>query len=244
MIKNKNCKNKPYILIIILLIILLLAMSSCGCHYIRDKETVTESPPEVTEITAVIIKINEDSLIAEPEEKTVTGENVKEIRIAVQNNTEILDIDGGMTDLSELRQGTRVLVYFLDEITNKPLAKIDKCTMIKVLSSAEKETLYIKLTPEQAKEIIDEGEEFILLDVRTEEEYEESRIPGALLIPDFEIEIRVQNEIPDKNTVILVYCRSGRRSEKVSLQLIELGYTSVFDIGGINDWPYEVESGA
>ena len=82
---------------------------------------------------------------------------------------------------------------------------------------------------------------YILLDTRTREEYDRSHIPGALLIPHTEISERAADELPDKDQVILVYCRSGNRSKQASEILAELGYNNVKEFGGINTWPYEVE---
>ena len=104
---------------------------------------------------------------------------------------------------------------------------------------------YHKITAAQAKKMMDEGQPYILLDVRTDEEWEEKRINGSVLIPDYEIRDRVPEELPDKNVLILVYCRSGRRSADASRELIDMGYTNVYDFGGIIDWPYEtVDSGS
>jgi len=103
--------------------------------------------------------------------------------------------------------------------------------------------VYQKITAEQAKAIMDEGKPFVLLDVRTDEEFKEKRIDGAILIPDYEIKNRATAELPDKNALILVYCRSGRRSANAANELIKLGYTNVYDFGGIIDWPYDTVSG-
>lgn len=98
------------------------------------------------------------------------------------------------------------------------------------------------LTPTQAKEIMDSGNRYVLLDVRTEEEYRDNgHIKGAILIPDFELKETVEGVITDKNELILVYCRSGRRSNASAKVLLSMGYTNVKDIGGIINWPYEVE---
>ena len=97
-----------------------------------------------------------------------------------------------------------------------------------------------KINAEQAKEMIDSPTELIILDVRTKEEYEEGHIEGAILIPDTEIATKAEELLTDKNATLLVYCRSGRRSALASQSLNELGYTSVYDFGGILDWPYEV----
>ncbi len=103
---------------------------------------------------------------------------------------------------------------------------------------------YRKITPEEAKKMMDDGEPFILLDVRTEEEFTESRIEGAVLIPDTEIADRAPDELPDKDARIFVYCRTGRRSAAASIALINMGYTNVYDFGGIADWPYETVAGS
>jgi len=101
---------------------------------------------------------------------------------------------------------------------------------------------YIKISAAEAKAMID-SEEVIILDVRTQEEFEESRIEGALLIPDYEIKELAEELLPDKEATILVYCRTGRRSELASRALIEMGYQNVYDFGGIVDWDYETISG-
>ena len=90
--------------------------------------------------------------------------------------------------------------------------------------------------------MMDSGDRYILLDVRTVEEYAERRIAGAVLIPDNEISSRAEAELPDKSMLILVYCRSGARSERAANALIGMGYKNVYDIGGIIDWPYQTVS--
>ena len=97
---------------------------------------------------------------------------------------------------------------------------------------------YEQITPEEAKAIMDRGEADVILDVRTPDEFESSRIAGAILLPDYEIEEKAESVLPDKDAVILVYCRSGRRSKEASAKLAELGYTNVKEFGGIIDWPY------
>lgn len=99
----------------------------------------------------------------------------------------------------------------------------------------------MNITAEEAKEIMDSQEGYIILDVRTQEEYDQGHIPGAILIPDTEIEARAEQELPDKDQLLLVYCRSGRRSKLASEALVKLGYTNIREFGGIIDWPYEVE---
>ena len=82
--------------------------------------------------------------------------------------------------------------------------------------------------------------EQIIIDARTQEEYDEWHIPGAILIPEYEIADRAEKELPDKDQLILVYCRSGRRSKIAAEELVKLGYTNVKEFGGIIDWEYEI----
>ena len=87
---------------------------------------------------------------------------------------------------------------------------------------------------------MDTESDYIIVDARTEEEFAEGHIPGSILIPEYEIADRAQSELPDKDQLILVYCRSGRRSKIASQALADLGYTNVKEFGGIIDWPYDV----
>lgn len=98
------------------------------------------------------------------------------------------------------------------------------------------------ITAEEAKEIID-TEDVIILDVRTPEEYNEERIEGAILIPDYDLKTLAESELPDKDEKILIYCRSGNRSKSAAKTLIDMGYTDVYDFGGIIDWPYDTVKG-
>ena len=101
--------------------------------------------------------------------------------------------------------------------------------------------VYVNITAEEAKQIMDTEEGYIILDVRTQEEYDQGHIPGAILISHEEIAEKAEDVLTDKNQLILVYCRSGRRSKIAAEALAELGYTNIKEFGGIIDWPYEVE---
>ena len=116
----------------------------------------------------------------------------------------------------------------------------DGPTSIIVTEKGEK-AMYEQITTEEAKRIIDSGVEHIILDTREQDEFDEGHIPGAILIPYTEIENRAEEMLPDKDKLILVYCRSGRRSKIASEALSKLGYTNVKEFGGIIDWPYDVE---
>ena len=98
---------------------------------------------------------------------------------------------------------------------------------------------YEQITAQEAKEIMDTEQDYIIIDARTEEEFAEGHIENAILIPEYEIKGRAEKELPDKDALILVYCRSGRRSKIASEELVKLGYTNVKEFGGIIDWPYE-----
>ncbi len=99
---------------------------------------------------------------------------------------------------------------------------------------------YEQITAKEAKTIMDTEQDYIIIDARTEEEFAEGHIEDAILISEYEIKDRAEKELPDKDALILVYCRSGRRSKIASEELVKLGYTNVKEFGGIIDWPYEI----
>ena len=99
---------------------------------------------------------------------------------------------------------------------------------------------YEQISGAQAKALMESESGYIIIDARTQSEYDEGHIPGAILIPEYEIANRAENELPDKNQLILVYCRSGRRSKIAAEELVKLGYTNVKEFGGIIDWEYEI----
>jgi len=101
--------------------------------------------------------------------------------------------------------------------------------------------IYENITAEDAKEIMDTETDYIILDVREQDEYDVGHIPGAILIPYTEIENQAALKLPDKDTLLLIYCRSGRRSKIAAEALVELGYSNIKEFGGIIDWPYEIE---
>ena len=99
---------------------------------------------------------------------------------------------------------------------------------------------YEQISGAEAKALMDSESGYIIIDARTQSEYDEGHIPGAILIPEYEIADRAENELSDKNQLILVYCRSGRRSKIAAEELVKLGYTNVKEFGGIIDWKYEI----
>lgn len=102
------------------------------------------------------------------------------------------------------------------------------------------EMSYKQVTAEEAKSIMDSEKDYIILDVRTQEEYSQGHIPNAILIPHYSISDESKEILKDKEQLILVYCRSGNRSKVAAEALTELGYTNVVEFGGINDWKYDI----
>jgi len=107
---------------------------------------------------------------------------------------------------------------------------------------AEQEISYRQITMDEAVAMMEEEEGYIILDVRTAAEFDEKHIPGAINIPNETIGTDAIPELPDKDQLILVYCRSGNRSKQASEKLVKLGYTNVVEFGGIIDWPGETET--
>lgn len=111
------------------------------------------------------------------------------------------------------------------------------CTDTKVTSQ---DPGYEQITAEAAKELMDTETYYVIIDARTTEEFEEGHIPGAILLPDYDVREKAEELLTDKDQLILVYCRSGNRSKVASNDLVELGYTNVKEFGGIIDWTYEI----
>lgn len=100
---------------------------------------------------------------------------------------------------------------------------------------------YISISMEEAKQLMEEETDYILLDVRTIEEFEAGHIPGAICIPNENIGEEEIAELPDKEQKILIYCRSGNRSKQAAKKMVALGYQKLVEIGGIIDWTGDVE---
>jgi phage shock protein E len=101
-----------------------------------------------------------------------------------------------------------------------------------------------KISPDKARALLSGSPQYILVDVRTPAEYEAGHIPGAVLIPNETITTTRPQQLPDVNAPVIVYCRSGRRSADAARKLTAMGYTAVFDLGGIIDWPYATVKGS
>jgi len=111
------------------------------------------------------------------------------------------------------------------------------CTAPKPAAEAD---AYCQITMQEAIEMMEREENYIILDVRTHEEFAAGHIPGAIVIPNETIGAEEIPQLPDKDQLIMVYCRSGNRSKQASDKLVKLGYTNIVEFGGIIDWPGEV----
>ena len=111
-------------------------------------------------------------------------------------------------------------------------------------AQVQKEQSYRQINMDEAIAMMEAENDYIILDVRTPEEFSEKHIPGAINVANETIGSEEIPELPDKDQLILVYCRSGNRSKQASEKLVALGYTNIIEFGGINDWQGEVVSGA
>ena len=100
---------------------------------------------------------------------------------------------------------------------------------------------YRQISMDEAVKMMRDEKDYIILDVRRPDEFAEGHIPGAINVPNEEIGTTESAELPDKSQLILVYCRSGRRSKEASEKLVKLGYTNIVEFGGIQDWKGEIE---
>ena len=103
---------------------------------------------------------------------------------------------------------------------------------------------YRQISMEEAAAMLEQETDYILLDVRTQAEYAQGHIPGAICVPNETIGDQEIPELPDKEQLILVYCRSGNRSKQASEKLVKLGYTNIVEFGGILSWTGETVSGS
>lgn len=111
------------------------------------------------------------------------------------------------------------------------------------VQNTEQKSGYKQVSMEEGLELMEADSDYILLDVRRDDEFEEGHIPGAINIPNESIGTEEIAELPDKNQTIYVYCRSGNRSKQASQKLVDLWYTDVIEFGGIIDYSGEIEKG-
>ncbi len=145
----------------------------------------------------------------------------------------------------ENKNSSTQIIYYIKKTRGWLIILMITLSIFTVAACGDKndkgETLtYEQISAEEAKVIMDTEKEYIIIDARTGSEFAEGHIEGAILIPEYEIADRAEKELPNKDALILVYCRSGRRSKIASEELVKLGYTNVKEFGGIIDWPYEI----
>lgn len=150
------------------------------------------------------------------------------------------EFDEAQVEISNAKVDDALSVGDEIEITIEPEIRESYPVQVTATKVELLEVKYRKITAKEAKEMIDQGENDIILDVRTIEEYNEGHIEGAVLLPNNQVRDKAEAILSNKEEVILVYCRSGRRSEGAAKELIDMGYTNVYDFGGIVNWPYEV----
>ena len=109
-----------------------------------------------------------------------------------------------------------------------------------VIEEPDNQAVYHKISQEDAKKRMDSDQDVLIIDVREKSEYDSGHIIDAVLVPLGSIAQEIGEVAPDKDTVLLVYCRSGSRSKTAANDLVNLGYTEVYDFGGINTWPYDI----
>jgi rhodanese-related sulfurtransferase len=146
--------------------------------------------------------------------------------------TTMIILLSGCSNKENTNQSTNITITPTTIIQNEQVEDMEMKKM---------EITYETITSEQAYELMNTKNDYIILDVREQEEYDESHISNALLIPYQTINNDIFNTLTNKDQLILVYCRSGRRSAIAAQTLVDLGYTNVKDFGGIIDWPYELE---
>ena len=99
---------------------------------------------------------------------------------------------------------------------------------------------YYQISQDEAQKMMEQNDGHVIVDVRRQDEYDAGHIPGAVLIPNEDIDARPPAELPDLNQVILIYCRSGNRSKQAAQKLFDTGYTNIYEFGGINTWTGEI----
>jgi rhodanese-related sulfurtransferase len=213
--------------LIYLALTVLLIISVAGCARNADNPDATPQPSETvgTDIDGRIIEI-------------VEGEHVI---IRNEEDTSIyfkIDISNGLvfsSGVNENLQPDNVIMAEVEMLDFEALPKETKLIEI----TGNKAPDYRVIDAEQAKAMIDEGG-VIIVDVRTRVEYEEGYIPDAYNVPLDQIDKQIGNVTSDLDAKILLYCRSGNRSKVAARILTEMGYTNVYDFGGIVSWPYEI----
>lgn len=113
--------------------------------------------------------------------------------------------------------------------------------VIVLLTACQSNTNVQSIDGKTVYQMLQNQENFVLVDVREQDEYDEGHIPQSILIPLGTIDEDFETKVPSKNQKIVIYCRTGRRSQEAYHKIVDLGYTDVYDLGGIQDWEYDIE---
>jgi len=206
---------------------LIFALLFSSCTKVSNK---TETTP--ISINGIVVRITDDDMTVIPNYNVNTLKPEEVITVVFSENC-ITMKDEKQLSLGELEVGNRVEITYIEKIVND--TRSAECTLVLVNTANS----YVKISPIIAKQIMEVSESFLLVDVRTKSEHELERIEGAILVPVTDMERIVEDKIPNKETLIMVYCRSGVRSNNAAEILARLQYHNVYDIGGILDWPFE-----
>lgn len=150
-----------------------------------------------------------------------------------------LDVENKDGIYSPICVGDKVVVYYDGFIAESSPMQINTVYAITLHTPAEREGTYKQISMDEAVTMMEEQTDYIILDVRTPQEFAEKHIPNAINVPNESIGDKTIPELPREDQLILVYCRSGNRSKQASEKLVALGYTNVYEFGGINDWTGE-----
>ena len=190
------------------------------------------------------------SACGQPEEKDTTFQGVVEdvtsqsvlVRTEELSDGDLVWVDISQLDVNfSLQEGQTLDISIEPEIRESyPLqATATRLELAEDSSQKEEKAAVKTITAEEAKALMDSGQEYYLVDVRTQEEFSQGHIPGAILLSSTELKDKAHEKLPDTDTPVLLYCRSGRRSAESAQLLAEMGYANVYDFGGIQNWPYD-----
>lgn len=198
--------------------VLLLLLALCACGKQEEKETVFQGVVEDVASQSVLVRTEELS------------------------GGSLVWVDVSQLDVNfSIQEGQTLDISVKPEIRESyPLQATATRLELVEDGGQEKKTEVKTITAEEAKALMDSGQAYYLVDVRTQEEFAQGHIPGAMLISSTELKDKAHEKLPDTKTSVLLYCRSGRRSAECARLLADMGYSSVYDFGGIQDWPYEV----
>ncbi len=150
-----------------------------------------------------------------------------------------LDVENGDGLYSPINVGDEVVVYYDGSIAESDPMQINTVYAITLRIPAMREGSYTQISMDEAVAMMENESDYIILDVRTPEEFAEKHIPDAINVPNETISDEPIPELPKEDQLILVYCRSGNRSKQAAEKLVALGYTNVYEFGGIKDWTGE-----